>query len=149
MLLLELFDNTPGGDEEGGVVRELRNDILDMLTPLAANGVPFITIQAIIDKMSEQRSGVAIDRALVMHVLDPADVKMINKIEGDRVYFSLSDDDESEKGEDAEAKDEAKVSSMAMKSAKDNIKKKNGVAPAPEAPSSVAPAPAQGGGGPF
>lgn len=141
MKLFELFEQTPKGEEEGGVVRELRNDILDMLTPLAANGVPYVTIQAIIDKMAEERSGVAIDRALVMHVLDPADVKMITKIEGDRVYFSLNDPEQAEKNDDEEQKDANKVSGMAMKQAKDNIKKDNGVAPEATGDNNVGKAP--------
>lgn len=127
MLLLELFDNNnKSGD--GGVVEELRGSILDMLTPLAAQGVPFITVQAIVNKMHELHSGLQIDRALVMHVLDPAEVKMVSKIEGDRVYFTLAPKD-NKAGEDEAQKNADKVSANAMSQAKDNLKDQNNVTP--------------------
>jgi hypothetical protein len=128
MLLREMFEQADGG----GVVQGLRDSILDMLMPLAAQGVPYVTVQAIVDKMKELDSGVSVDRALVMHVLDPQDVKMVSKIEGDRVYFGLSqDEDQNKAGPDAAEKNADKVSSMAMSQAKTNLKKQNGVAPEP------------------
>jgi hypothetical protein len=144
MLLLELFDKKP---EKGGVVQDLRDQMLDMLMPLATQGVPFVTIQAIVDKMKELNSGVSVDRALVMHVLDPAEVKMVSKIEGDRVYFGL-DNDQNKAGEKEEEKNANKVNDMAVSQAKNNLKKQNGVTPEPAAPSAApAPAPNQNAGG--
>lgn len=129
MLLLEIFENKPEG---GSVVQELRDSILDMLMPLAAQGVPYVTVQAIVDKMQELGSGVAIDRALVMHVLDPAEVNMVSKIEGDRVYFGLNNDENANKaGEDEAQKNAEKVNSMAVQQAKNSMKQQNGVAPEP------------------
>lgn len=144
MLLLELFDKKP---EKGGVVQDLRDQMLDMLMPLATQGVPFVTIQAIVDKMKELNSGVSVDRALVMHVLDPAEVKMVSKIEGDRVYFGL-DNEQNKAGEKEEEKNANKVNDMAVSQAKNNLKKQNGVTPEPAAPAAApAPAPNQNAGG--
>lgn len=141
MRLEELFE-----DEEGSVVDDLRAAILDMLTPLAAQGVPKVSIQAIIDKMRDVHSGVAVDRALVMHVLDPQTVKMVKKIEGDSVFFSLADDEANAASEDEEQKAADRVKSTAVDQAKKQIKAKNGVAPtkapATAAPPSATPAPA-------
>jgi hypothetical protein len=140
MLLLEIFDEKPKG---GSVVQDLRDSMLDMLMPLAAQGIPYVTVQAIVDKMSELDSGVSVDRALVMHVLDPAEVKMISKIEGDRVYFGLNNPGEGE-GDNAnsqseEEKNAAKVSNMAVDKAKSNMKKQNGIDPAVAANPSTGP----------
>lgn len=132
MFLLELFEGPKdnNGDDDNSVVRNLRDQILDILMPLAAQGVPFITVQAVVDKMKELQSGIQVDRALVMHVLDPVEAKMVSKIEGDRIYFTLSNpkDDEDQSEEQAQ---QDKVGDMAMKQAKDSIKSQNGVAPAP------------------
>jgi hypothetical protein len=140
MLLLEIFEQKPEG---GSVVQELRDSMLDMLMPLAAQGVPYVSIQAIVDKMGELESGVSVDRALVMHVLDPAEVKMITKIEGDRVYFALNNpgegDSDNANGEAEAQKNAEKVSSMAVSQAKSNMKQQNGVVGADAAPGDAGP----------
>lgn len=137
MRLQELFE-----DEESGVVDDLRNAILDLLTPLAAQGVPKVSINAIIDKLRDVHSGVAIDRALVMHVLDPQAVKMVKKIEGDSVYFSLSDEDSRAVNDDEAEKDAAKVKSTAVDQAKKQIKAKNQTPPKAPATATTTPPPA-------
>lgn len=138
MRLQDLFEDD-GGDT--GVVQELRDAILDMLTPLAAQGLPKISIQAIIDKLRDVHSGVAIDRALVMHVLDPQEVKMITKIEGDSVYFKLADPTEREVSDEKAEQEKDHLKSTAVDQAKANMKRQNGVAPSP-APSPAPSAPA-------
>lgn len=129
MLLNELFDETEGSS----VVQELRDAIIDMLTPLAAQGVPKVSVQQIIDKMREEHTGVAIDRALVMHVLDPQEVKLVTKIEGDTVFFNLSDEDKYAAGEDQQEKDAKHMQSTALKQATKNVKAKPSPAPKPDA----------------
>lgn len=129
MLLNELFDETEGSS----VVQELRDAIIDMLTPLAAQGVPKVSVQQIIDKMREEHTGVAIDRALVMHVLDPQEVKLVTKIEGDTVFFNLSDEDKYAAGEDQQEKDAKHMQSTALKQATKNVKAKPTPAPKPDA----------------
>jgi hypothetical protein len=151
MRLHDLFE-----DEEGGVVQELRDAILDLLTPLAAQGIPKVSIQAIIDKMRDVHSGVAIDRALVMHVLDPQDVKMVTKIEGDTLYFNLSDENSRAVSDDEKEKEADKMKTTAVNQAKKSIKDKSPAPskapaaapakPAPAAAPAAAPAPAASGG---
>ncbi len=128
MLLNELFDQNEGSN----VVQELRDAIIDMLTPLAAQGVPQVSVQQIIDKMREEHTGVAIDRALVMHVLDPQEVKLVTKIEGDAVHFNLADEDKYAAGEDQQQKDEKHMKSTALKQATKSVQDKGAPAPAPK-----------------
>jgi hypothetical protein len=120
MLLNEIFDDQPEG---GSVVQELRDAILDMLMPLVANGVPHTSVQAVIDKMREEQTGVEIDRALVMHVLDPKEIGIVTKIEGDKIHFKLGDGDDRAASEEQEEKDEKKLKSTALNQAKKDIKK--------------------------
>lgn len=128
MLLNELFDETEGSS----VVQEIRDAIIDMLTPLAAQGVPKVSVQQIIDKMREEHTGVAIDRALVMHVLDPQEVKLVTKIEGDAIHFNLADEDKYAAGEDQQQKDEKHMKSTALKQATKSVQDKGAPAPAPK-----------------
>lgn len=81
MTLFELFADD--------IVEMLRSDAIDFLTPLAAKGIPFVTLQAIADKLSSRDVGVEVDRTLLMKVLDPNAVPLITKIEGDKIYFEV------------------------------------------------------------
>jgi hypothetical protein len=139
MRLHELFEDDDG---DTGVVQELRDAILDMLTPLAAQGVQKVSIQAIIDKLRDVHSGVAIDRALVLHVLDPQQVKMITKIEGDSVFFNLPDPTEREVSDEKAEQEQDHLKATAVDQAKANMKKQNGVSSSP-APAAPAQAPAK------
>jgi hypothetical protein len=85
MYLFELFS----GDDGGGLMDGLREQVMDILTPLAANGVPYVTIQQLVDKLSEEQSGVTIDRNLIYTLLDPNKVRLIKSVEGDRIYLQL------------------------------------------------------------
>ncbi len=84
MLLFELFQDPPLEMNS-----EMRNMILDVLTPLVAQKVPFVTVDQIIDKLREFRTGIAIDRGFIMNILDPENVKVVQKIEGDRIYLNI------------------------------------------------------------
>lgn len=118
MLLLELFDEYRPDD----IVQELRDDIIDFLMPLAANGVPYVSMGSIIDKLRDRRSGIEVDRALVMQVLDPDVVKLVTKIEGDRVYFKLPTPADRDVPQDQEEKEKQKVTKTAAKQAQKNLK---------------------------
>ena len=112
MLLRELFDDSLN------ITDEIRDYVMDVLTPMVAAHVPFVTVQQVIDKLREMRIGVSIDRGLIMSVLDPDKIKIIKKIEGDRIYFndpeaplrSINDKDEEKEKEHVEdlAGDQAK-----------------------------------------
>lgn len=65
--------------------------ILDILTPLAANGVEYVTIEQIIQKLKSVPSGLYIDRELIMAVLDPNKLPLIKSIEGDKLYLQKMD----------------------------------------------------------
>lgn len=86
MYLFELFDDEQPdvGDNDG-----LQQDILDVLTPLAAQKVPFVTVQQVIDKLREFDTGIHVDRAFVMNVLDPNKMKLVQKIEGDKIFLNV------------------------------------------------------------
>lgn len=112
MLLRELFDDKPVN-----LVDDLRALMIDILTPLAANQVPFVTVQQIVDRLREVRSGARVDRNLVMTVLDPNEVKVVKKIEGDRVYLALPVRDEVSKTEDDEEREKERIRGKAQKQA--------------------------------
>lgn len=117
MLLIELFDK-PVLDP----VDDLRKKVMDVITPFAANDVPFISINQIVDKLNGVNSGLAIDRALVMHILDPEKIKLIKKIEGDRIYLSVVQGDDNAYSDEEEKSNEDKVKSSATKQASKAVK---------------------------
>lgn len=88
------------------------NSILDLLTPVAASGVEYVTFQQIIQKLKSIPSGLHIDRELIMTVLDPNKLPIIKKIEGDKIYLNPSlsgpersvSDEQQEKEQDQIAK---------------------------------------------
>jgi pyridoxine 5'-phosphate synthase PdxJ len=78
--------------EDDSVMDPVRNAVIDILTPLAANGVQFVTVQQIMDKMADADTGVAVDRSLLMSILDPDQVKIVKSIEGDRINLNTGND---------------------------------------------------------
>lgn len=112
MLLRELFDDRPVN-----VVDDLRSLVIDVLTPLAAGNIPFVTVQQIVDRLREARSGVRVDRNLIMTILNPDEVKIVKKIEGDRIYLSLPVRDEVSKTEDDEEREKERIRGKAQKQA--------------------------------
>jgi hypothetical protein len=115
MRLFELFSDDAG---EGDMISTLRQDAIDMLMPLAAQKVPYVSVQAIIDKLRTYATGITIDRALVMQILDPNAVKLITKIEGDKVYFTLPENNEREVDDTQKKKDAEHTQSTAQDQAK-------------------------------
>jgi hypothetical protein len=65
----------------------LQQAALDIITPLLGQDVPFITVNQVIDALKGDRFGIAINRAIVLQILDPEVIKAVSKIEGDRVYL--------------------------------------------------------------
>ena len=107
--------------EDKSLIQQLRDDVTDLLLPLAAHGVPFITVQAIEERLRDINSGVVIDRSLVMQVIDPDVVKLITRIEGDKVYFKVPLIQHFKSNVDTAAKDKMQVHNAATKQAKKNI----------------------------
>ena len=118
MRLVELFDIDSDNVTDG-----LRNAILDVLTPLAARDVESVTLQWIADTLRDMKSGMVVDRALIMTLLDPNAVKLVKEIDGDRVYLSTPTTPETEKAEEEEQKDKEKLEKKASDQAKKEIKK--------------------------
>lgn len=139
MKLFELFDAGDSGLDDGEDLRQtLKNDAMDILMPFAAHGVPFVTVQNVIDKLGEAKSGLVIDRALVMDILNPENVKIVKKIEGDKIWLTIPEpvDSQREVTQQKQEQDKQKTINMAQQQAR-----KQATAPAP-APAPVAPPPA-------
>jgi hypothetical protein len=114
MRLYELFD-------DGNVTDDLKNSLMDILTPLVASKVPFVTVQQVIDKLRTERTGLSIDRSLIMDLLDPDQVKIVKKIEGDRIYLAPPEEEERSVTKDEMEKDKEHVADMGADQAKKNI----------------------------
>lgn len=117
MFLFELFQ-----DDRIDVQDEIRETLLDILTPMVASHVPFVTLGAVIEKLSDIRMGVAIDRNLVMTLLNPDKVKIIDRIEGDKIYLNLGipnnraiSQDDAEKGKQHVSKMAGEQAAKAMR----------------------------------
>lgn len=121
MFLAELFQQQPLNIED-----RLRSALEGVLIPLVAQGVPFTTVDAIIDDLAGSNirgMGLRIDRALVMQLLDPEETAIVKSIEGDRVYLTLPTPDVEAKTEMDAEKDEAKIKQSATNQAQKNLGK--------------------------
>jgi hypothetical protein len=116
MFLCEFLDS-------GDLLSDLREKILDYLTPLMVRKVEYVTVQEIEDILRNMRSGLMIDRGLVMELIDPTKIKAVKKIEGDKIYLNTPHPAENESGPDQAAKNADKVSNMATKQAKKEVTK--------------------------
>lgn len=113
MLLNELFS-----DDDGSMIDHLRSQVMDYLTPLAAKGVDFIPIQEIRDVLRQARSGLIVDRGLIMRIIEPNICKLVNRVEGNKVYLSLPVDEISARNEHDKEKEAEKIQNKAMDVAK-------------------------------
>jgi hypothetical protein len=120
MRLDEIFADAP--DDGLGVTGQLRQALLDLLTPMTANGVPFVTVQQVMDELWDHRSGLHIDRALIMNLLNPAQVRIVKKIEGDRIYITTPTPDQRDVSADEKEREQERLEDKATKQAKKNIK---------------------------
>ncbi len=119
MKLSELFK------PDGPMIEQLRNQVMDHLTPLVARGVEFVTVQDIQDTLTDNRTGLFIDRPLIMQILDPNVVKIIKKIQGDRIYLTggtVSPDTMKTKSDEEKDKDD--IRQKASKQAKKSVETK-------------------------
>ena len=118
MLLLELFADGPLD-----ITDDIKEDLLDILTPFKAAGLEFVTIQAIIDKLGEARRGIVIDKNLIMTILDPDKIDIIDHIDGDRIYLDQDGPPDREIGHDDAEKEKEHVDKMAKDKAKQSVAK--------------------------
>lgn len=118
MRLYELFDDSLN------IPHDIQEYLMDVLTPMVATHVPFVTVQQIIDKLRDMQTGVSIDRGLIMKVLDPDKIKIIKKIEGDRIYFNDPDAPISSANKDTEKNNKKTLAKMAMSKIKKAFKDK-------------------------
>lgn len=118
MHLFELFADSVD------VAEELRQAILDVLIPMAGSGVPYVGIDQVVEKLSQMKSGIRVDRALVLDILDPKEVPLVKAITGDRIEFTAASSIDSAKSEDEAMKGQKKVQDMANKELQRNLKKK-------------------------
>ncbi len=124
MKLFELFDDGPLD-----VMGDIKDSLLDILTPMVASKVPFVTVHHIVDKLRQMKTGIAINRNLVMTILDPNKIKMVDRIEGDRVYLRNDDAPENSLTQDDKEKDQDHVQDLAQKQAQKSMTPKGGDAP--------------------
>lgn len=122
MFLYELFDSGNKMEEK------LRQEALDVITPFLAQGLPFVTVQQVIDAMRRD-SGMMITRGLLMKILDPNTVKAVDKIEGDRIVLAKPDEEEAdaddlEDQQKAEQEADQHVDDMAQSAAKNAMSQK-------------------------
>jgi hypothetical protein len=120
MFLLELFDDGPLD-----VTDDVQQSLMDILTPMVASGLPFVTMTQIIDKLRQLRTGLSIDRNLIMTLLDPNKIKIISKIEGDKVYLSNPNSPDRSLTKDDSEKEADHVEDMAQKQAQKKMGSKN------------------------
>ena len=91
--------------------------ILDILTPLAANGVEYVTIDQVIQKLQSIPSGLYVDRELVMAVLDPNKFPLIKSIEGDKLFLTKMAGADRAVNDEQDDKEQEKIKSTAVKQA--------------------------------
>lgn len=125
MILLELF----GGD----VMTQMRQNALDVITPFLAQNVPFITVNQIIDGLKNNNAmGIVIDRSLVMELLDPDQIKAVDRIEGNRIYLTQPDDTTRKVDAEDKEKDQETVQTMAQNQATKQTQEPKPPAPPPQ-----------------
>ena len=118
MLILELFD------KNGEMMQQMRQSILDIITPLVSQNVPFVTVQQVIDGLRHTKTGISIDRSMIMRLLDPDEVKSIDKIEGDRIYLRNDDGGSTREVDQQDAeKDKEQVQQTAQNQAQKELEK--------------------------
>lgn len=131
MRIYELF--------ESDTTQDLRNAALDFLTPLLAQHVPFVTVDAVIDALQRQNFNLVIDRTLVQTLLDPDIVEAVAEIDSHgRIKLQYPGEDEhTEMAADDAKKAQNHVADMAV----DQVKKELTGPKPPKQPSAPPAAP--------
>jgi hypothetical protein len=118
MLLYELFE-----EAEDGMIAQLRQHVMDHVLPMVAHDVESVPIQDIQDKLTNLKTGLSIDRAIVQQILDPTKIKMIKKVEGDLVYFETIPQQDTPNASEQEQERQAQhMQKRASKEAVDKVK---------------------------
>lgn len=139
MFLFELFADPPLNLDQS-----LSNMIANALAPLAASGVPHVSIDAVIDKLRQANTGLRIDRAMAVQLCDPTKMKFVKSIEGDKLILNEPNIEQAgQQEEDAEKKQE-QIKAGATKQAQAEIKKK-AKRKKPDLPKKPKPKPKGGG----
>ncbi len=133
MKLFELFDDGPLE-----VSKTIQQDLLDILTPLVARGVGEVTVPEIEQRLQRMRPGIRVTRKLVMNVIDPNSVKLISKVEGDRVVLNTENAPDRALTKDDAEREQQRMQDRASKQAKTELKKK-AVTKAPPKPKKKSP----------
>jgi hypothetical protein len=83
MFLLELFDNN-----KPSLKTELRNAILDVLTPLSSHGATEVTIVSVIDRLKNLDLGIEITPKIIHDCIDPNSVSFVSNVSDDTIYLN-------------------------------------------------------------
>lgn len=116
MILREFFD-----DRDGEVIKNLRSQVTDELLRLVTNGVEEIEMAEVASLLRQARTGMIIDRGLIMRVLDPNECKAVKSIEGNKILLSFPADELQAKAEDDKQRDAEAIQKRAMDVAKKSI----------------------------
>jgi pyridoxine 5'-phosphate synthase PdxJ len=109
--------------EDDSTMDPVRSAVVDILTPLASNGVQFVTVQQVLDQLKASDTGVAIDRSLLMDILNPDQVKIVKSIEGDRINLNTGKDGSQRAvSQQQKQSEEDKIKNTAADQAMKNIK---------------------------
>lgn len=102
---------------ESEATDNLISSVLDLLTPLASNGVEYVTVDNLINRMSRIPSGFHVDREMVMDLLNPDQFPIIKSIEGDKLYLKTPVAPERSVSSDQKDKEAEKIKDTAAKQA--------------------------------
>jgi protein required for attachment to host cells len=117
MLLCELFGS-------GDMIDDLRQQIMDYLTPMVSRDQDSVPIQDIEQAVRSYRTGLSVDRGLIMQILDPTKMKLIKKVEGDKIYLNVAAAMTSKSNPETKEKQEKKISDKATAQAKKAVNMK-------------------------
>ncbi len=115
MLLFELFDDID-------MIEYLRWQVLDYLTPLAAKDIKSVPIADIEQFLMDVKTGLVVDRGLIMRVLDPDLCKLVDSIDRDTIYLVKPIDKLNAKSEEREEQDKERLANKATDVAKKAVK---------------------------
>lgn len=120
MLLRELFDADNGHENE--TLEVLRSQLMDYLIPLAASEEEFVPIQKVALVLRQARTGLVVDRGLVMKLCNPDENKLVKSVEGDKVFLMYPTDDMSAHSQEDEEKNKERVQQVAADVAQGEVK---------------------------
>lgn len=84
MNLIELF-------EDRSIFNDMREKVIDYITPLIAHKIPFVTVDSLYNEIQKFTDGLSIDKDFIMDLLN--DNSMVAKIEDGKVFFDYPDED--------------------------------------------------------